>query len=139
MNLAHSLQRNLSPKMLFNYSGRASRAEYWWFFLGSFILNVVMQFALSLFLLSVAPSDSASTVLFISTVGLIIYFALASTSVTARRFHDHGKSAWWLLISLIPLVGFIVVLVFLLKPSSGPNQYGEFPYKAPPRALGNLA
>ena len=49
-------------------------------------------------------------------------------AVTVRRLHDTGKSGWWLLIFLVPLVGVIVFLVFMVKDSQpGENQYGPNP------------
>ena len=50
---------------------------------------------------------------------------LPSLAVGARRLHDIGKSGWWLLIYLIPLVGWLVLLFFAVQPSqSGSNEYG---------------
>ncbi|HEX8209800.1 MAG TPA: DUF805 domain-containing protein [Longimicrobium sp.] len=49
-------------------------------------------------------------------------------SVTVRRLHDTGKSGWWMLINLIPLIGFIVFLVFMFQDSQmGDNEYGPNP------------
>jgi uncharacterized membrane protein YhaH (DUF805 family) len=48
--------------------------------------------------------------------------------VTVRRLHDTGKSGWWMLINLIPLIGFIVFLVFMFQDSQmGDNEYGPNP------------
>ena len=62
---------------------------------------------------------------------LALIFALAmlvpSISIAARRLHDTGRSGWWQLISLIPLIGAIVLIVFLVQDSHEENQYGPNP------------
>jgi uncharacterized membrane protein YhaH (DUF805 family) len=51
-----------------------------------------------------------------------------SIAVTVRRLHDTGRSGWWILISLVPVIGWIVLLVFMLTDSQpGSNQYGPNP------------
>ena len=52
---------------------------------------------------------------------------LPNLAVTVRRFHDSGHKRWWLLISIVPLIGFIVVLVFALQGSKPPNKWGQGP------------
>jgi uncharacterized membrane protein YhaH (DUF805 family) len=52
---------------------------------------------------------------------------LPSLSVLVRRLHDLGRSGWWYWISLIPLVGGNILLVFTCTPSDGSNQYGNGP------------
>jgi len=72
---------------------------------------------------------------FSSETGLGLFsgiFALAllvpSIAVGVRRLHDTGRSGWWLLITLIPLIGAIVIIVFLIQDSvPGDNQYGPNP------------
>ena len=57
---------------------------------------------------------------------------LPSLAVGARRLHDTGRSGWWLLIGLIPCIGFIVLIVFLVQDSqAGDNQYGPNPKATP--------
>ncbi len=109
-----------------DFTGRAQRAEYWFFAL--FYL---------LFFLALSLIDGAVG-LFNSTYGLGLLgglFALAMTlpsiAVTARRLHDTSRSGWWLLISLIPLIGGIVLLVFVcLDSTPGTNAYGPNPKEA---------
>lgn len=97
-----------------NFSGRARRAEYWWFALANAIVYIVL-FAL----------------MRISGIFVVLYIAYAiaiivpGIAVAIRRLHDLGKSGWMLLISFIPIVGAIILLVwFLTDGTKGPNQYG---------------
>ncbi len=99
------------------FQGRARRSEYWWFFLFYLIVYIVL-YAVDLTVFGY-PMLS----------GL---FALASflpsLAVGVRRLHDTGRSGWWLLIGLIPLVGFIVLIIFYVGDSQpGVNKYGPNP------------
>lgn len=105
------------------FSGRARRKEYWYFFLFSLIISIVLAVVDG-----VTGSFSAE-----AGVGLLggIY-ALAvlipGLAVSVRRLHDTGRSGWWLLIALIPVIGAIVLLVFMvLEGKPGTNQYGSNP------------
>ena len=100
-----------------DFQGRARRAEYWWYTLVYVIIYVILaiiQNALNL--------NAVLTGIF----GLALL--LPSLGVAFRRMHDIDKSAWWLLIGLIPLVGAIVLIYWFVQPgTSGPNQYGPDP------------
>lgn len=113
------------------FSGRASRSEYWWWTL--FI--IVAQFGL-IFVdatlwgttTSGGGSISAQTDTPILTGIFLLGTFLPSLSVLVRRLHDKDRSGWWFWIYLVPLVGFIVLLVwFVTKGTDGPNSYGEDP------------
>jgi uncharacterized membrane protein YhaH (DUF805 family) len=105
------------------FSGRARRKEYWMFVLFNLIF--------------LAVATALDTVLKTNFEGLPygwIYtvYALAilipGLAVVIRRLHDIGKSGWWYLIALVPLIGGIWLLVLLVKDSqSGDNQYGPNP------------
>ncbi|WP_416761178.1 DUF805 domain-containing protein [Roseateles sp. So40a] len=88
-----------------DFTGTASRSEYWWFFLalvlGSAILGVI--------------SDSASLIFCLATL-------VPSVSAAARRLHDIDRSGWWQLIILVPVVGLFVLLYWLVQPTA-PNRY----------------
>lgn len=101
------------------FSGRAARPELWWWalavFLAGLVLNVVD------YLLFGSKSQPLS-----SLFSLLVL--LPNLAVGARRLHDVDRSAWWLLIGLVPLVGVIVLLVFFVQDGSvGPNRYGPDP------------
>lgn len=99
------------------FEGRARRKEYWMFFLFNLIIAFVIGFAEGLL-------GAAGTV---STLYSLAIF-LPSLAVTVRRLHDTDRSGWWILICLIPLVGPLVLLYFLvLEGVSQSNEYGDNP------------
>ncbi len=95
-----------------NFNGRSSRSEFWWYFLFTFILGTILGFLVSNTIVSII-----SLLLLLPGLGLAV-----------RRLHDIDKSGWWVLISLIPLVGGIILIVWAAKDSQPtPNQYGPVP------------
>jgi uncharacterized membrane protein YhaH (DUF805 family) len=99
-----------------NFNGRASRSAYWWYALALFIVDVVLQ------IISSAAGSSALALL-VSLILLVV--GLSGLSVGVRRMHDTDKSGWFLLLGLIPLVGWIIVIVMLCgSPTPGPNRFG---------------
>ena len=95
-----------------NFEGRASVSAYWWYVLGLVIVGFVIDI-FSIVIGSVALS------LLIDLVALVI--SLSGLSLAVRRLHDTDKSGWMLLLGLIPIVGAIVLLVFMVLPGN-PNQ-----------------
>lgn len=101
-----------------NFSGRASRSEYWWFVLFTVILNIVIGIIF-------CWSENALNIVS-GLVGLALL--LPGLGLCVRRLHDIGKSGWWLLIALIPVVGSILLIVWYCKDSQmTPNEYGPVP------------
>ena len=102
-------------KQYADFNGRARRKEYWMFILFYMILYVALTVVGAV----------------IGTVLLSTLFTLAllvpSISIAARRLHDTGRSGWWQLIALIPLIGAIVLIVFLAQDSHDENGYGPNP------------
>jgi uncharacterized membrane protein YhaH (DUF805 family) len=104
-----------------NFSGRARRSEYWWFALTSVIVSVVFNIVSSV-------SDGLNAI--VGLVGLVYWLGtlIPSLAVAVRRLHDTGRSGWMLLLALIPLVGAIILIVFLASDSAkGSNKYGASP------------
>ncbi len=109
-----------------DFSGRAPRAEYWWFY-----LLVVVAYVIATIVDSMIGSSFAGTGYGIVTALVACGFLIPSLAAGARRLHDTDRSGWWLLIGLVPLIGAIVLLVFFVtQGTSGSNQYGEDPYAA---------
>ena len=104
------------------FSGRARRQEYWMFVLS----NVIIVLFLSI-IDGIAGSDSESSRNTLTTLyGLTVL--LPSLAVGVRRLHDTGRSGWWMLVGLIPIIGAIVLLIFIIQDSQlMDNQYGPNP------------
>ena len=100
-----------------NFSGRARRSEYWYFVLTNFI------FMIALFILGMLVNAE-----FILYVLYSLALFIPGLAVAVRRLHDVGKSGWFYLISLIPLIGPIWLLIlFFTEGDNGPNEYGPDP------------
>jgi uncharacterized membrane protein YhaH (DUF805 family) len=102
------------------FSGRARRTEYWMFFLINFIISIGLGFL-------------AQVVDILAIVSLLYMLAvlIPSLAVFFRRLHDTGRSGWWWLVGIIPIIGAIVLLVFLVQDSEpGSNKYGPNPKTA---------
>lgn len=108
MTFKESIQTCFSKYADFN--GRASRPEYWWFFLFLVLVGIVLDIICHM-VGSFFP------------VYLQLATLLPSLAVAARRMHDTDKSGWLLLIGIIPLVG-LVLLYFLAQPGKEPNRFG---------------
>ena len=112
-------------------SGRASRAEYWWFTLFMYLVNIVL-YTLSVVMMFYLHRGSGAQMFGALLVsGLIsiisILLVVPSICVGIRRLHDIGRSGWWILLSFVPIVR-LVILVFTLMPSQPTaNEYDENP------------
>lgn len=115
-----------------DFSGRASRQEFWMFVL--FNLLFAMAWALVAGLLTGLLGDSfdhdSDRLIFMYKL-IAIYYAVTTVpamAVGVRRLHDTGRSGWWMLVSLIPFVGGIWLIVLMcLDGSAGDNRYGSPP------------
>ncbi|SDN44841.1 DUF805 domain-containing protein [Polaromonas sp. JS666] len=105
MNFGQAISTCFSKYVTF--TGRASRPEFWWFFLFQIIVLIV--------------TGMISNILYgIAALAML----LPGIAVGVRRLHDIGKTGWLLLIGLIPVVG-LLLLYWCVQPSEGPNQYDE--------------
>ena len=111
------------------FSGRASRSEYWWSYLGIVVISMVLQIVALVGAFALGSLNEGLGALF-GLVGFVGVFALLipSLSVSVRRLHDTGKSGWMLLIILIPCIGFILWLVWMIEDGQAhANAYGPVP------------
>lgn len=102
------------------FSGRARRAEYWYFTLFIFILNIVFSLV---DYIALGAGDSGFAI-FSTIFGLAVL--LPAIGVGVRRLHDMGKAGWWYLLAVVPF-GNLVLLYFFVQDSEPDNQYGPCP------------
>lgn len=111
------------------FSGRASRPEFWYFILMYMLIYIVVGIIDSV--IGTAPILTGVFALAL----LVPYLA-----TTIRRLHDTGRSGWWVLIALVPLVGGLALIYFLvLKGQEGENQFGEATTIAAPEIKSPIA
>jgi uncharacterized membrane protein YhaH (DUF805 family) len=114
MEFTQSVKRNMTTGAYAQITGRASRSEYWWFVLFTAIASAAAG-TLDILL----PGDLLQSLLSIAIF-------IPGIALGIRRMHDIGKSGWWLLIGLIPIIGWIVLIVWLAtKSDAGSNQWSE--------------
>lgn len=104
-----------------SFGGRASRAEFWWFFLFSCLLSWVASAADA----AIFGAPYGQKMLISCAVSVLLL--LPSLGVTARRLHDTGRTGWWMLIGLT-IIGIPLILIFCAlatKPET--NKYGPQP------------
>jgi uncharacterized membrane protein YhaH (DUF805 family) len=110
------------------FQGRARRSEYWTFSL----INLAISLVLSI--LGYLTQGGSGEVGFFGIISTLYGLAvlIPGLAVTVRRLHDVGKNGWWIFIVLVPLIGWILLLVFLITDSDpGDNQYGPNPKGIP--------
>lgn len=125
--MSHAVRTVLSKYATFQ--GRAPRSEFWWWVLAIFLLLLVTRLidgalvAPSLGFSAFAP-EAGQPLSFLVALGVIV----PNIAVGVRRLHDTGRSGWWILIGLIPLIGTLILLYFYIQPSEqGDNAYGPAP------------
>lgn len=115
-----------------DFTGRARRSEYWWFYLAYVLVVLVIAIAGGIVAAVVGSVNETAG----SAVGLlvtILYFIVAlalilpTLAVGARRLHDTGRSGWWLLLALVPLGGIVLLVFWVLDSSPGTNRFGPSP------------
>lgn len=105
MTFVESIKSGFSNYATFD--GRATRSQYWWWTLFALLGSWFLQ------ALSYKLGGAFSIAIF-----------LPSIAVAARRLHDIDRSGWWQLVAIIPLIGWIVMLYWLVQPAKEPNRYG---------------
>lgn len=125
------MEKALLPyQRYFDFEGRSTRTEYFAF---SILTTLVYVFLVIVLALS-GPNEPGGDMggMGILAVGMMVMFWIGSLiptlAVMARRFHDQGRTAWMLLLGLIPYAGGLILLVFMfLSGDEGTNAYGENP------------
>lgn len=91
-----------------DFNGYASRPEYWWFFLFLFIVGAVLA----------VVSNTINTIFSLATL-------LPSLAAGARRLHETNRSGWWQLLWLVPIVGWVVIIIFLAQEAFPEHRSAE--------------
>ena len=99
------------------FDGRAHRTEFWLFFLFNFIISLFLGVIVGL----------VGGLWFITTLYALAVL-IPGLAVSVRRLHDTNRSGWWILTGLVPILGWIALLIFYVEDSRpGANQYGPNP------------
>lgn len=102
------------------FTGRASRGEFWKYVLVVFIINLIFTLLQNLL--------GALSIAYYIIMGLnaiiMLGLLLPSLAVSVRRMHDIGKGGGWIFINLVPLIGSIWFLVLTIKEGEGDNRFG---------------
>lgn len=101
-----------------DFKGRSSRAEYWYVVLASYLIGIAFGILIK----------ATNSGIFATIEGFYSFLIfIPSLAIWVRRLHDTGRSGWFVFIMLIPIVGWILMLVWLCSGSDGSNIYGPEP------------
>lgn len=113
MTFADSVQTCFSKFATF--AGRASRSEYWWFYLFAMIVDVIAEMAVG---------ATQSTALSLAAALVTIAMVIPYMAVGARRLHDIGRTGWWQLLALTGIGAFVLLYWFVQPSEPATNAYG---------------
>ena len=94
-----------------NFKDRTTRADFWWAVLGMIILSFVVGLVGGMIF---GNNESGTNIL--SSIWSLITL-IPGIALCVRRLHDIGKSGWWVLLELVPLVGIIILIIWYCQPS----------------------
>jgi uncharacterized membrane protein YhaH (DUF805 family) len=124
--------------LLWSYEGRIGRTRFWLGVLLVILMSIAFGVVAGLFNIPLdtgtgpqAEEISVGGALYLLAAFLVV--AYSQLAVYAKRFHDRGKSAWWVLIAFVPVIGFFWILIELgmLPGDPMPNAYGRPEYNTP--------
>jgi len=109
------------------FSDRSRRKEYWYFVLFNFIVSFAIGFIDGLIMIARGIDAESSPIGPFSAIYTLIAL-IPTIALATRRLHDTGRSGWWQLLVLLPVLGWLVLLYFYVKDSqTGDNAYGSNP------------
>jgi uncharacterized membrane protein YhaH (DUF805 family) len=119
MSFVEAIQSGFSNYV--NFSGRAVRSEYWYWVLFAVLLSIVTN------IIDAVIFGTSGTAILSAIAGLALF--LPGLAMAVRRFHDLDKSGWFVLILMIPLVGWPILWLvwFCARGTMGPNRFGPDP------------
>ena len=110
-----------------NFTGRASRAEFWYWQLFNFLVQIPL--AVVLVGLTAAAPEAGLIAALVIGLGWCLLFLFPSLAVFVRRMHDIDKSGWYFLLLLVPIIGAIILFILCLQPGTpGRNRFDGYPY-----------
>jgi len=122
-----------------DFQGRASRSEFWWFFLFSVLVSLGLTIPLYVLMaIAAAAGDNAAgaglaaviaIIWSIAVVIITIVLLIPLLAVGARRLHDYGQSAWLLLLYFVPCGNLVLIVLWALGGTPGDNPYGPRPVR----------
>jgi len=109
-------------------SGRASRSEYWWGYLGLSVTSIVLQIFWMVGTIALLDFGRIAALPTVIALVVALGFLIPSITVTVRRLHDTGKSGWMALLIFVPCIGIILWLVWMIEDGQAhENTYGPVP------------
>jgi len=118
MNFVEAVQTVLTTNYA-NFNSRSARPEFWWYVLFSAIVSVVFYV-----LIQIAPAFNYLQMIY----GLATL--IPGIAVSVRRLHDIDKSGWFVLIGIIPIIGWIILIYWYIQPGTpGENRFGPPPLR----------
>lgn len=104
-----------------NFQGRAGRSEFWWYVLFVIIASIVLALVDNLVFVHIIGSPILGPLFSLATI-------IPTIAVSVRRLHDKDKSGWFVLLSLIPVIGAIILIIwYATEGTQGPNRFGPKP------------
>lgn len=112
-----------------DYSGRATRTEFWMYLLWSYIalIGSYLLYAVLMYVSGAPDGGLVNIVLGALFVLLMVAATVAHVAVAVRRLHDIGISGWWLLLSVVPVVSLGILICFFIDSHAGTNRFGPNP------------
>lgn len=105
-----------------DFSGRSGVGKYWW----AALVNAIIVFLIYILaFIFAAISETLGLIVMLVVLVYALALIVPGLAMAIRRLHDTDRSGWWILINFVPIVGPIILIVFLASASTeGPNQYG---------------
>ncbi len=120
-----------------DFNGRASRAEFWWFFLFTVLVQFVLMIPLFIIIgIAAATADSSAGAGIMTALLVIWYIVVFAVAIAlfipllaagARRLHDYGQTAWLLLLYFVPCGNIALIVLWALDGTPAENPYGPRP------------
>ena len=124
MNFSQAIQSVFSKAT--KIEGRAPRSEYWYWVLFTFIVQMFTIMPVILVAMMIPQRDVWAILPFLIAAGSIwVFLWITRITVTVRRYHDQGLSGWMFFIGVVPVIGGLLEIIFMLQPSQpGSNKFG---------------